>query len=84
MGKLNAGLAAYLAKKNGNMVTPTTPSGVPMMPMHPQMLASIKASPKGKLPAGLQRYLANKKKISTKKKGYNFTKVEKKLGVVNH
>lgn len=98
MGKLSAGLAAYLAKKNGqNVATPTSASGVPMIPMNQQMMTSIKASPKGKLPAGLQKYLDNKKKgkvtpkktvkATTKKKtkvAYNFQAAEKKLGVLQH
>lgn len=39
----------------------------PMVPMSPPMVNAIKQSPKGKLPPGLAKYLAKKKK--TKKKG---------------
>ena len=35
---------------------------VPLVPMHPQTLSAIKRSKKGKLPPGLMKYLANKKK----------------------
>lgn len=90
MGKMPQGLANYLANKRGsqpsNPVTPQqfSPQGHPMVPMSPAMVRAIKASPKGKIPAGLARYLANKKKgkIKPKKKGYNFAKARAKLGVV--
>lgn len=81
MGKLNAGLTAYLAKKNGNVATPTNQTGVPMLPMNTQMMTSIKQSPKGKLPAGLQRYLDNKKKgVSVRKPKKQGKGIVKALG----
>lgn len=82
------GLANYLANKRGsqpsNPVTPQqfSPQGHPMVPMSPSMVGAIKASPKGKIPAGLAKYLASKKKSKGKKKGYNFAKARAKLGVV--
>ena len=91
MGKLPAGLASYLANKRGSagripVSSPPSmsPQGHPMVPMSPAMLSSIKASPKGVIPPGLARYLANKKKgkVAKKKPGYNFAKAQKKLGVV--
>lgn len=36
--------------------------------VHPKQLAEIKASPKGKLPAGLAAYLASKKSSTPVKK----------------
>lgn len=50
----------------GNMTNPTPmvkKAKKPVMaPMHPQMVAAIKASPKGKLPPALAKYLATHKK----------------------
>jgi hypothetical protein len=53
------------------MVSKTMPKGMPpkVMPANPmpmavlphQMVAAIKASPKGKIPAGLAKYIAAKK-----------------------
>jgi hypothetical protein len=91
MGNMPSGLANYLANKRGSAGrTPVSsppsfsPQGHPMVPMSPAMLGSIKASPKGVIPPGLARYLANKKKgkVTKKKKGYNFAAAQKKLGVV--
>ncbi len=47
-----------------------TPSGInhPMVPMSPAMVSSIKSSPKGKIPAGLAKYLAAKKAAKGKVK----------------
>ena len=70
--------------------TPTgTASDYPMVPMHPKMVSAIKASPAGKIPAGLAKYLAAKKGkvapiIKKKKKVVDpLAAMEKKLGVVS-
>ena len=54
---------AFFAKMNmkKKAVAPIGAVGAPMVPMHPKMVAAIKASPKGVLPPGLARYLAAKK-----------------------
>lgn len=77
MGKIPTGLANYLASKKArygiksNM--PASPmnspmSQHPMVPMSPSMVSAIKASPKGKIPAGLARWLAKHKKSKKKAK----------------
>lgn len=38
----------------------------PKKVLTPRMVASIKASPKGKMPPGLARYMANRKKMAGK------------------
>lgn len=96
MGKLNAGLAAFLANKRAGQ-QPTTigvQSNNPMVAMSPSMLSTIKASPKGKLPPGLARYMAAKNKgkgkplkakgkiVKANKSQAKIDKLEKKLGVV--
>ena len=83
---------SQLSQNSGQPGQPLmSPMGHPMVPMSPSMVGSIKASPKGKIPAGLAKYLANKKKgkVQVKKSvkkvqpGYNFKAVERKLGVVS-
>lgn len=65
MGKMNAGLAAYLQKKKMGFVQAKANANptAPMIPMHPQMVSAIKKSPAGVLPPGLLKYLASKKAI---------------------
>ncbi len=77
---MNTGLANYLAQKKAKYGIKPSPisnapmvagqsSSVPMAPMGPQMVSAIKQSPKGVIPAGLAKYLANKKAGKAKKKG---------------
>ena len=81
-------------------MTASTPNGTasnyPMVPMHPKMVAAIKASPKGQIPPGLAKYLAAKKAgkvpaktpvktVKKKKKAFKnlaLNQMEAKLGTV--
>lgn len=53
------GNAFFANKKKGAVATPVATH--PMIPMSPSMVGAIKASPKGKIPAGLAKYLAAKR-----------------------
>ena len=55
-----------IGKKNKAPQTITQPA-VASVPMTPQMMNSIKASPKGVMPAGLAKYMAMKKASKGKK-----------------
>ena len=68
--KMNAGLANYLANKKKGTVVKTTVKvdkltagdmKDPMGVIPPQMVTAIKNSRKGKIPAGLAKYMASKK-----------------------
>ncbi len=56
-------IASSWPQSGSPMNTGVMPSGSvhPMVPMSPAMVTAIKASPKGKIPPGLARYLAAKK-----------------------
>jgi hypothetical protein len=61
-GKPVAGqVQAAVAKKYPAMVHGNSAKAAPKMPVTTQMVKAIKNSPKGKLPAGLARYMASKK-----------------------
>lgn len=79
--------------QSGRTPPQMSPQGYPLVPMHPKMVAAIKASPKGVIPPGLAKYLAAKKlgkgtpKVAKKKKmkpeSASLAAMEKKLGVVS-
>jgi len=80
-----------VSKLNGQGVKPSTPLGNRKASMSPSQNASRQV--KRKMNAGLAKWLADKKAKNTvqvkktptkgtKKKGYNFAAVEKKLGVI--
>lgn len=63
-GFMNQNSQQAVSKKKVSVIgTSVAPfSKHPMIPMSPQMMQSIRQAPKGKIPPGLARYLANKKK----------------------
>jgi hypothetical protein len=71
---MNAGFAAYLAKKKTGKTDKLTPGDTvdptmnPMAVLPNQMVSAIKKSPAGVIPAGLAKYVASKKKTKTKAK----------------
>lgn len=57
-----AQVKAAVAKKYPGMVHGNSAKAAPKVPITHQMVKAIKNSPKGKMPAGLARYMASKNK----------------------